>query len=360
MTNDSVLMQRALQLAALGAGNVSPNPMVGCVLVSGMAIIGEGWHRQYGGPHAEVEAVRDAVRRGHSAKLAGATAYVSLEPCSHFGKTPPCADLLIAQAVGRVVICTEDPNPLVKGRGIVRLREAGITVDVGMLAQEGRELNRRFWSGITRKRPYVIIKWAESRDGMLAGANGQPVKISCPETDVLVHRWRAEEDAILVGKQTVLNDDPALNLRHWKGNHPVRIVLDTHLEIGENYQVRAASQPTILVNTIREEIAIEQLDRYRRDTPATGYLKADTRKEGLRPLLERLYELGIRSVLVEGGRQVHESFLKAGIWDEIRQIKGAAVIGTGIGAPAAQGVFYREERIKEDVISYFRNELPVT
>ena len=200
-------MQRALELARLGLGNVSPNPMVGCVIVKDGKIIGEGHHEQYGGPHAEVNAVQ-AVK--DQSLLPQSTAYVTLEPCSHFGKTPPCADLLVRHQVKRVVICNEDPNPLVAGQGIERLRNAGIEVEIGLLREEGRVLNRRFFTAFEKKRPYVILKWAQTTDGFVARENYDSKWISNTYSRQLVHKWRAEEDAILVGTNTARYDNPSL------------------------------------------------------------------------------------------------------------------------------------------------------
>uniref|UniRef100_UPI003592F691 bifunctional diaminohydroxyphosphoribosylaminopyrimidine deaminase/5-amino-6-(5-phosphoribosylamino)uracil reductase RibD n=1 Tax=Persicitalea sp. TaxID=3100273 RepID=UPI003592F691 len=222
-------MQRALQLAEYGRGYVSPNPMVGCVLVADGRVIGEGWHRNYGGPHAEVQAVRDAEKRGNADLLKSATAYVTLEPCSHFGKTPPCANLLINKKIKKVVVANHDPNPLVAGRGLTLLKNAGIEVESGILAEEGQELNRRFFTFFCKKRPYIILKWAETADGFIGAAGGKPIAISNGYSSQRVHRWRSEEDAILVGRNTAFNDNPRLNVRHWPGQNPVRVVLDRNL-----------------------------------------------------------------------------------------------------------------------------------
>ncbi|WP_420148514.1 bifunctional diaminohydroxyphosphoribosylaminopyrimidine deaminase/5-amino-6-(5-phosphoribosylamino)uracil reductase RibD, partial [Spirosoma sp.] len=214
-------MLRALELASLGRGHVSPNPMVGCVIVyepdgpnAEPRIIGEGWHQRYGDWHAEVNAIR-SVRPDDAHLLPEATVYVTLEPCSHWGKTPPCADLLIENRVKRVVCCNDDPNPLVAGRGFSKLRAAGISVETGLLAEQGRSLNARFFTFFEQKRPYVILKWAETTDGFIAGEGGQPVKISGELSHRLVHRWRSEEDAIMVGTNTARVDNPRLNIRLW-------------------------------------------------------------------------------------------------------------------------------------------------
>jgi len=346
-------MKRALQLAENGRGTVSPNPMVGCVIVADGEIIGEGWHRRYGQAHAEVEAVRDTVARGLGHRLEGATAYVSLEPCSHFGKTPPCADLLVSNRLGRVVIANVDPNPAVAGRGIARLEHAGIAVVKGVLEKEGDALNSRFFCGMTRKRPYVILKWAESRDGYL-GFPGIRTKISDTLTDALVHKWRTQEDAILVGKNTVAADNPRLNVRHWTGINPVRIVLDHQLSTAhEQFNVFDRDQPTIFVNSLKgsENFPSRYQDSQGGFEP--GYLKIDPSADELVEMLEKLHRIGIGSILVEGGAMVLNSFLQKGLWDEIRVIRGSIVLGRGVRAPRPEGILVREQTVGRDQISYF-------
>lgn len=349
-------MERALELAGRGRGYVSPNPMVGCVLVAGGRIIGEGWHRNYGKHHAEVEAFLDALSKGFEHEIAGATAYVTLEPCSHFGKTPPCVDLLISGKIGRVVVANTDPNPLVSGRGLSRLKEAGIEVSEGMLADDGEALNRRFFKGMTSGYPYVILKWAQSRDGYLS-LPGEAVKISGELGDVIVHKWRAEEDAILVGKNTVLVDNPVLNVRKWEGRNPVRVVLDRNLAATERgLHVTDHSQPTIFVNTIKERVIPASLSRYEPVTEGrfeVNYLKVPEGEEELSGVLKKLYGLGIGSILVEGGAAVLEAFLQAGLWDEIRVICGTPVLGSGIRAPRPDGKLVFQEQAGEDLLSYF-------
>ena len=223
---DAAFMHRALQLARLGAGRVAPNPLVGCVLVRNGAIIGEGWHQRYGQGHAEVNAVAGVPDK---TLLKGCTAYVTLEPCSHVGKTPPCADLLVKTGVGRVVVSHTDPNPLVAGRGLQKLQQAGIATETGCLAPQARWLNRRFLTFIEKKRPYVILKWAQTADGFLTDPQGRPLAISGPLSQRLLHRWRAEEDAFLIGSRTALADNPRLNVRHGPGRSPLRVVLGGQL-----------------------------------------------------------------------------------------------------------------------------------
>jgi diaminohydroxyphosphoribosylaminopyrimidine deaminase/5-amino-6-(5-phosphoribosylamino)uracil reductase len=356
MVAEEMFMQRAFELAELGRGAVSPNPMVGCVLVSEGSIIGEGWHRNYGKGHAEVEAVKDAVGKGFGGRLAGATAYVTLEPCSHTGKTPPCADLLVAQQIGKVVIANKDPNPLVEGRGIRRLRDAGVEVICGWMEEEGKRLNERFFLGISEQRPWVILKWAQSADGFLS-KEGERTKISNALTDLLVHQWRSEEDALMVGKGTVCIDNPKLNVRHWAGRNPVRVVMDRTLATATDlYHVFDGTQPTIFVNTIRESLYQESLSRYlvpESGTYPPNYLKVPRNDEDIATMLAKLYQMGVGSVMVEGGAGILHAFLKTGLWDEIRLIQGQVELTSGTKAPQVNGTLRYQQRLGGDTIFYF-------
>lgn len=303
---DMLYMRRALQLARFGAGHVSPNPMVGAVIVANGRIIGEGFHRKFGGPHAEVNAVRSVRRREI---IPGSTVYVTLEPCAHYGKTPPCAELLIRSRVGRVVIGSPDPFAKVNNRGIAMLREAGIEVEVGVLEDECRELNRAFLTAHTLHRPYVILKWAQSADGFIAAVDADghssPVRFSTPITRLLSHRLRSDCDAIMVGSNTVITDNPALTLRHWPGTQPLRIAMDRSGRIPSDS--RLASDPEALIIRSREP-----LDR----------------------ILESLYsERGITSLIVEGGTQLLNSFIKGGLADEARIEISPMILGSGVPAP---------------------------
>lgn len=355
MTVDESFMQRALQLAEYGRGHVSPNPMVGCVLVAAGQIIGEGWHRNYGGPHAEVQAVRDAEKRGNENLLKSATAYVTLEPCSHFGKTPPCADLLINKKIKRVVVANHDPNPLVAGCGLTMLQEAGIEVVTGILTNQGQELNRRFFTFFTKKRPYVILKWAETADGFIAAENGTPLPISNGYSSQRVHRWRGEEDAILVGRQTALNDNPRLNIRHWPGVDPVRVVLDRELALLESLHIFDRSQPTIIYNYLKKTEVPDSPERYA-PSPDLAFSQIKKGENELSQILADLYERKIQSVLVEGGAQVLQSFIEAGLWDEIRRCQSPLQLGSGVEAPAMRGTWVDSENIGGDLWMYYRNQ----
>ena len=344
-------MERALQLAEYGRGAVSPNPMVGCVIVHEGRIIGEGWHHAYGGPHAEVRAIEDADAKGNSHLLPQATAYVTLEPCSHTGKTPPCADLLVSRRLKKVVICNNDPNPLVSGTGIRRLREAGIGVECDVLQAFGLELNKRFFTAMTLKRPYVILKWAETADGFLGYEAGNPVQISGALSGMRVHKWRTEEDSIMVGYKTALMDNPRLNVRHWEGTNPVRIVTDRHLQLPADLHLMDHSQSSIVVNYHRETEIPADPERYA--LPSMAYLKIDRQGDEIAQLLEGLHRRKIHSVLVEGGAAVINAFFESGLWDEIRRCQGKLAIGQGVAAPAPRGVFKGSEQIGDDLWTFY-------
>jgi diaminohydroxyphosphoribosylaminopyrimidine deaminase/5-amino-6-(5-phosphoribosylamino)uracil reductase len=356
MNDDLEWMQRALELAAYGRGTVSPNPMVGCVLVHAQEIIGEGWHRRYGGPHAEVWAVRDAEKRNNGHLLPGATAYVTLEPCSHTGKTPPCADLLIRKNIKRVVICMEDPNPLVSGRGIIRLRDAGIEVRTDVLAAKGRELNKRFLTCIAKARPYVILKWAETADGFMSGVNGHPVQITGESSNLLVHKWRSEEDAILVGSHTARNDNPRLNVRHWQGYAPVRVILDRHQTLPATLNVFDKTQPTLIVSYGSSTPAPASPERYA-DHHEIGHLSIQPTGDEIGQLLSLLAQRGIQSVLIEGGPTVLQAFIEGQYWDEIRRCQGPQILQSGISAPVINGTLTSSEKKGADLWTYYRPTL---
>lgn len=352
-------MRRALELATLGRGHVSPNPMVGCVIVyhgpddgevpAEPRIIGEGWHQQYGDWHAEVNAVR-SVKPEDRHLLPDATVYVTLEPCSHWGKTPPCADLLIEHRVKKVICCNDDPNPLVAGQGFAKLRAAGITVETGLLADIGRELNARFFTSLEKKRPYIILKWAETADGLIAGENNQPVQITGSLSQRLVHRWRSEEDAIMVGTVTARTDNPRLNVRLWPGRNPVRVVIDKALALPETLHLFDGSQPTLRY-TIKQDTPVAQTEKANLITVS---LHADASASFLVQLLGDLQERRIQSLLVEGGTKVVQSFLEAGLWDELRVFRSPRVLGKGVKAPAVQGRFISREMVGEDELTTYQ------
>jgi diaminohydroxyphosphoribosylaminopyrimidine deaminase/5-amino-6-(5-phosphoribosylamino)uracil reductase len=311
--------------------------MVGCVLEKNGEIIGEGFHRQFGGPHAEVEAVRSVGRESQS--LEGTTAYVTLEPCSHFGKTPPCADLLINRKVDRVVVANIDPNPLVAGRGIRKLQEAGIAVATGLLARDGGFLNRRFFTAMTSQRPYIVLKWAETADGFIARTNFDSKWISGPFARKLVHQWRHEEQAIMVGTQTALYDNPRLNVRDYPGKDPVRVVIDRHLRLPPGLHFADGSQPTYVFNLKKNE-----------SLPNLTYVQLEA-GGFLQQAMEHLFRAGIHSVMVEGGSGLLQALIDLGLWDEARVVKSPGVFGSGIKAPAISGMLYGREKIGTDELS---------
>jgi diaminohydroxyphosphoribosylaminopyrimidine deaminase/5-amino-6-(5-phosphoribosylamino)uracil reductase len=340
---DHLMMRRALDLARLGTGYARPNPIVGCVITHEGRIIGEGWHRQYGGPHAEVNAVA-SVTEPHL--LPKSRVYVTLEPCSHYGKTPPCADLLIAKGVAEVVVCNLDPNPLVAGRGITMLREAGIEVETGLLEDEGRWLNRRFFTFQEKQRPYVVLKWAETADGYLAGPYFQPVAISGKLANVMVHQWRTDEQAILVGTRTALHDNPRLNVREWPGQDPIRVVIDKNLCLPPTHKLLDGSQPTI-VYTYRERDSTNNL----------AYEPLSEANDLFPQILHNLYERNVQSVLVEGGPTVLNSLLKDGLWDEARVIRSPKVLGGGVAAPHLGLTGLREQfALGEDEVFVYQRQ----
>ena len=321
--SDEWYMQRCLQLAANGLGHVSTNPMVGCVVVHNGIIIGEGYHQKYGQAHAEVNAINSVKDKS---LLPQSTLYVTLEPCAHYGKTPPCADLIVHHKIPHVVIGTIDTFSQVAGKGVEKLENAGIQVKVGVLQAECREQNRRFFCYNENKRPFVVLKWAQTADGFMgrgAADNGLDKKISHTLTDVLVHRWRTEEDAILVGKNTTLLDNPTLTARHWQGRNPVRVLLDDRLEVPTDYNIFNQQAKTIIINGLKTE---------QRDN--IYYQQAPNTVEGI---LQALYQHNIQSVLVEGGAATLQRFIDANLWDEARIITSAQTWGKGIKSPVVVG-----------------------
>ena len=318
MNTEEQFMTRALELATLGRGKVSPNPMVGCVIVHEDRIIGEAYHQQYGKAHAEPNAIHSVEEPN---LLPKSTVYVTLEPCAHFGKTPPCTQLLIEKQVKKVIVAVQDPNPLVAGKGIQILREAGIEVSVGLLESKAAAINKRFFTQIQKKRPYVILKWAETRDGFVARSDYSSKWISNPHSRQLVHRWRTEEDAILVGTKTAAYDNPKLNVRDWKGKNPIRIVIDKQLTLDNNLSLFDHSQPTICYNLIKDDAE---------DNLSFVQLNQDF---GIKNILDDLYRRNVQSVIVEGGGILLQSFLGEELWDEARVFIGQYKFGQGIPAP---------------------------
>lgn len=321
-------MHRCIELARLGAGTVAPNPMVGAVLVHNGAIIGEGYHRQYGQAHAEVNCI-NSVAPEQRHLLEQSAIYVSLEPCAHFGKTPPCADLIIEKKIPEVVIGCRDPFKEVDGKGIEKLHAAGVKTIVGVLENECRDLNKRFFTFHTQRRPYIILKWAQTADGRIGNEDHSRLLISNEYSNRLVHKWRSEEAAILVGTNTALFDNPSLTTRLWTGNSPVRIVMDMNLRLPASLHLFDGQVRTIVFNTIRHEEK-ENLLYYQ--LPADITLLDDVSLIG--HMLNALYLLNIQSVLVEGGAQLLQSFFDDDIWDEVRVITNNTLLeSSGITSP---------------------------
>jgi diaminohydroxyphosphoribosylaminopyrimidine deaminase/5-amino-6-(5-phosphoribosylamino)uracil reductase len=348
-------MRRALELATLGKGYVSPNPIVGCVIVHGEPgeerIIGEGWHQRYGEAHAERNAIL-SVRLEDEHLLPESTVYVTLEPCSHYGKQPPCANLLIEKRVKRVICCNDDPNPLVSGQGFQKLREAGIEVETGLLNEVGRALNARFFTFFEKQRPYVVLKWAETTDSYIAGAGGKQVQISGPLSQRLVHRWRTEEDAIMVGTTTARTDNPRLNARLWPGRNPTRIVIDKQRQLDASLNLFDDLQPTLIYGLVvpkKEDTSVNN------ETNNTSYIQLNSDQPFLSQLLHDLYQRRIQSVLVEGGTTLLQSFIDLGVWDEMRVFRSRTMLGNGVKAPTVQGEIESRAMIGEDELTIYKN-----
>ncbi len=331
-------IKRCIELAQNGLGTTYPNPMVGSVIVYDGQIIGEGWHKKAGEPHAEVNAVRSVKDKS---LLKKATIYVSLEPCSHFGKTPPCCDLIIANEIPNVVVGTVDPNEKVAGKGILKLIEAGANVTVGVLEEECNELNKRFFTFHQKKRPYIILKWAESQDGFLTPEKAidqdrKPIWITNQYSRQLVHKWRTEEQAILVGTQTVVDDNPKLNARDWNGNNPVRVVIDQNNRIDENSFIFDDSVKTLIFSKDSKP-----------STENTQFEVIDFSKNIISQILDVLYQNQIQSIIIEGGRQTLQSFIDENLWDEARIFVGKTNFLNGTKAP----IITRKNSTKTNILS---------
>ncbi len=343
---DEIYINRCLALAAMGMGNVSPNPMVGCVIVYQGRIIGEGYHRKVGGPHAEVNAIA-AVHDKQLLKKA--TLYVNLEPCSHYGRTPPCANIIIKHAIPRVVIGAVDPHPSVSGRGISMLKEAGVKVDVGILEASCKALNKRFYTFYEKKRPYIMLKWAQTTDGFVAPQvnkqeNCRPFWITNETDRLLVHKWRSEEMAIMVGTNTACKDNPYLDCRNWTGTPPLRVVLDRNLHLEETLNLFDQNIPTLVINEKKNEEK-ENLE----------YKKVKFDKNALNVVLDVLFNKKIISVMVEGGTYLINAFLHEKMWDEARVFISDKKLIDGHKAPAIDHQTAYTERLDASVLNVYRN-----
>lgn len=337
-------MSRCLELAVMGMGHVSPNPMVGAVLVHEDRIIGEGYHEQYGQAHAEVNCLK-SVKPQDRHLISDSTLYVSLEPCSHHGKTPPCADLIIDNQIKKVVTGSHDPNPLVSGRGIARMRAAGIEVIENVLREECDDLNRGFITFHTKHRPYVILKWAQSAEGNMAYGEDKQVWLSDEYSKKLSHKWRTEEDAILVGARTAIIDDPQLTARLWEGRNPVRVLIDRHLRVPETARILDEDAMTVIYNICKEGLENGNV-----------YVGLRPNENAVEQILHDLYKRSIASVIVEGGVYTLNEFIKAGLWDEARIIQTPVSLPGGIAAPHINGKLMKEEKLDNDTLLIKMND----
>ncbi|MCC6691221.1 MAG: bifunctional diaminohydroxyphosphoribosylaminopyrimidine deaminase/5-amino-6-(5-phosphoribosylamino)uracil reductase RibD [Bacteroidia bacterium] len=345
-----VYMKRCIELAAKGLGDTAPNPMVGCVIVNNDKIIGEGYHQQYGKAHAEVNAINSVQNKS---LLLHSTLYVSLEPCSHHGKTPPCVELIISAKIPHVVIGSIDSNPLINKKGIQQLKNAGITIEYEVLNKECRELNKRFYTFYEKKRPFIILKWAQTADSFIDKIRtpnevGGQLKISSGDVNALVHQWRSHEQALMIGTTTALLDNPQLNVRLVNGKNPLRIIIDKNLEIPAHYNLFDGSTPTLIFT-----------NKEARNKNNISYITLSSDLNTIDCILNELYKRNIQSLIVEGGTKLISSFIKQNVWDEARVIKSNSVLHNGVKAPDIdQLAFVSELKIENDTVSFYRNSSP--
>ena len=338
-------MQRCIKLAEKGLGKTFPNPLVGSVIVHQDNIIGEGWHQKAGSSHAEVNAIFNVQNKEFLSK---STLYVSLEPCNHFGKTPPCSDLIIKNKIPRVVIASTDPNPLVAGEGIEKLKKAGCEVIIGVLKKEADFLNRRFFTFHNLKRPYVILKWAQTKDNFIAPfqkktGNPEIFWITNNHSKQRVHKWRSEEAAILVGVQTVINDNPKLTTREWTGNNPLRIVIDPNGRTPGDSKLFQDNIPTLFFT----KKPIKLFSNKKEQKIVSPF--------SIKNILKECYKLNIQSIIIEGGLRTLESFIKDNLWDEARVFKTDKKIKTGIMAPKLEKKSSQSEMYEGDILDIYFN-----
>lgn len=341
-------IKRCIQLAKNGLGTTYPNPMVGSVIVLKDVIIGEGWHKKAGEPHAEVHAINSVKDK---VLLKNATIYVSLEPCSHFGKTPPCANLIVSSGIKNVVIGIVDSNSKVSGRGVQYLKDNGCNVIVGVLEEECYKLNKRFFTFHTKKRPFIVLKWAETKDGFIdklrdTTSENTPNWISNAYSQQYVHKMRAEEQAILVGTTTALNDNPTLNVRTWTGNNPIRVVLDKTSKIPSDYKLLSDGIKTIVFSEVKHSV------------DAVGnviFERIDFSKNVPEQVCEVLFRYEIQSVIIEGGKQTLQSFIDADLWDEAYIFVGNVSFNQGLKAPELNANLVETKKFLDDVLSIYVN-----
>ena len=346
LTTNEKYMLRCIELAKRGAGNVSPNPMVGCVIVNNNKIIGEGFHEKYGEPHAEVNAINAVM---NPELLQTSALYVSLEPCAHYGITPPCSDLIISKKIRKVIVGTMDPFAKVAGKGIEKMRNAGIEVVVGVLENECRELNKRFFTFHQKQRPYILLKWAQTADGFIdinrqSSDYGEPTWITGHHALVRVHKMRAAEDAIIVGTNTAKKDNPALTVRHCPGKNPLRAVVDQHLRLSKNLALFDNSVETLVFNSLKNE-----------KVQKTHYIQINFAENSIIQILAELRKRNILSLIVEGGKQFLESFISQDLCDEAHVYTGGKIFVAGIKAPKITGKLVSKEKIENDLLLIFKN-----
>ncbi|MBQ4914897.1 bifunctional diaminohydroxyphosphoribosylaminopyrimidine deaminase/5-amino-6-(5-phosphoribosylamino)uracil reductase RibD [Maribacter sp. MMG018] len=343
-------MRRCIQIATCGLGKTAPNPMVGAVIVYNNTIIGEGYTSPFGGAHAEVNAINSVKDKN---LLKKATLYVTLEPCSHYGKTPPCADLITEHKIPKVVIGLKDPHVKVAGKGIIKLENAGCKVTTGVLQEECREHHKRFLTFHEKKRPYIILKWAETSDGFIApskemrNTNPEPFWITNNISRQLVHKWRSEEQGILIGTNTALEDNPKLDVRTWSGKNPIRIVLDKNLKIPSSFHIHEKKQSTIIITSINNLDKIQETGDYKH---------IDFSKNATYNICETLHESNIQSIIVEGGSMTLQSFIDTNLWDEARIFKGNSTFDNGVKAPTIKGTILHRQQLINDQLTILRND----
>ena len=333
-------------MAKNGLGTTYPNPLVGCVIVFENTIIGEGWHKKSGASHAEVIAIESVQNKE---LLSSSTLYVSLEPCSHFGKTPPCADLILKYKIPNVVIGTVDPNSKVAGKGIQKLKDSGVNVTFGILEKEGNELNKRFFTFHRKNRPYIILKWAESADGFISPKNKteqKPVWISNEYSRQLVHKWRSEEQAILVGTQTIIDDNPSLTVRDWVGKNPIRVVIDKENAIDLSSNVFDNQAKTIVFSNKEVTSNSDKIQT----------IKIDFDSNSTQEIVKKLYNNNIQSIIIEGGRKTLQSFIDSNLWDEARVFIGEINLKEGTKAPELNRKINLKVVLKKDTLLLYRND----
>lgn len=339
-------MRRCVQLATLGSGNVAPNPMVGAVLVHDQRIIGEGYHKVYGGPHAEVNCI-NSVASSDAHLISHSSLYVSLEPCAHYGKTPPCADLIIKHRIKKVFVGTRDPFVAVNGKGIEKLLAVGISVVAGVLEEECKQLNKRFFTFHTKHRPYIILKWAQTADLKIGNAGNNRLMITNEFTNRMVHKWRSEEAGIMAGTNTVMLDDPQLTNRLWNGNQPARVIIDMDLRLPSSLHVFDGAVKTIVFNALKHE-----------ETENLVFYQVTRDVSLVHQVLNGLYYLKILSVMIEGGAKLIQSFIDEGMWDEARVITNSKLItrGDSVASPIlTDSRLVAEEKIEDDILRIYQS-----